>query len=287
MAARYFAAAATDLNTTASWSTAFRGATGAAVPVANDEVYFIEGSQIISTNPTALNVDLDLVYFGPNFVGDFGTSGTSITVGCSGSPATFKIDSRGARFFLVAGSAGIDNLYINAPSVVRLTGGTFTNVYAYSGEVYVDASATVTNLFASGATIEAADGTAFTTLTQSGGRVLDYRGVTGTSFIAGSKAAFVSAVGDAAYGTVEVVGGRFNHRSAGVITTLNVRAGRFDVDGAVLTPGTTSITTANVYGTADTTLYASQVGLVDATVGTLNDFSLGAKQTIQGSGTGR
>lgn len=288
MADRYLAAGATDLNTTASWSATFRGATGETVPTANDVVYILEGSQIISAGLSALNVDLNGITIGPNFIGSLGTPGSSATIGCSGTAgATFNIESTGAYIYLTAGTAGIDILKVVSASNVWLTGGTTVRADFHRGSINVAAAAVITTLNCTGASVEALDGTVFTTVNQSGGSIVEYRGA-GTVNVAGTGR-YTAAVSDAAYTTVNVSGApgsqgcAFNHKATGTLGTLNLYAGTYDLTGAARNP---TITTANIYGTSSTTRYIYKSGLIQVTPGTENDYSLNAKVAAQGFGGG-
>lgn len=258
------------------------------MPVANDVVYILEGNQTISAGLSALDVDLNAVYIGPNFIGSLGAPGSSATIGCSGvSNAEFKIESAGAYIYLAAGTAGIDVLKVVTAANVWLTGGTTARADLYLGTVDIAAAAVVTTLNASGATVQALDGTAFTTVNNAGGSVVDYRGA-GTVNV-GGFGRYTAAVSDAAYTTVNISGApgqngcAFYHKATGTLGTLNLYAGTYDLTGAARNP---TITTANIYGTGSTTRYVYRSGLIQVTPGTENDYSLNAKIALQGFGGG-
>jgi hypothetical protein len=288
MANRYLAAGAVDLNSTASWSATFNGATGASVPVANDVVYILVGNQVINTNLSALNVDLNAVTIGPNFTGSLGTPGASATIGCSGvARAPFIIQSTGAYIYLAAGTASIDVLSVVSSANVWLTGGTTVEANLYLGTVSIGSSGVVTTCNVSGASVEAIDGTVFTTVNNAGGSIVDYRGATTVNV--GGTARYTAAVSDAAYTTVNISGAPgtqgcvFNHKATGTLGTMNLYAGTYSVEGAAQNP---VVTTANIYGTSSTTRYIYKSGLIQLTPGTENDYSLNAKMATQGFGGG-
>lgn len=274
MATRYLAEGSTDLNVTASWRATIDGATGQTVPTAGDTVYITEGSQIVNTNPTTLNVDLEYVEVTRGFTGDLGESGTPLTIACSNSgDSVFVLNSGGRYSYITAGTANIDRLKIAVPagSKVYLTGGTFTLVEVYSGDVIVSGSATVTTLRHYGGTVTARAGTAFTTaIVQNGAILRSERSIT-TGLLAGdSRTVMMEAAGS---GTLIRVTGNawFNPQSSGTFAQIDQHGGVITPEGARFP---VPVTLLNLYqGVA-----YSSVGQSKLNVGTAGDVGGGSLQ---------
>lgn len=263
MADRFLAAGSTDLNTTASWRATVDGATGQTVPTANDLVYIAEGSQIVSVNPTTLNVDLNWFEVTPEFSGSLGVEGTPLTIGCSGTAsAECIIAGSGPAYYITAGTAGIDRLRITVParSKVVLASGTFAAVEVNSGNVFVNASAVVTAIRAYGGHTTAEAGTAFTSAVAIGSARIDTeRGVT-TGYVGGEATVRIKKA--AASGTVlRVFGGMLNLQASGMIASVEQYAGIVTPAGArVAVP----VTAYALYGG----VCYEQVGQSRLTIGT-------------------
>jgi hypothetical protein len=270
MAAKYYRAN-NGLNDTSSWSLTPNGATGAAVPQTGDDVYFLELTGEITDDLIffATNVP-DTITVGPGCrltigpgnsmrVGDGTNTCDSITYQGSGAQWSFDaqaanaiddihINTIGAVTVTKSGEAtAIDNVYVSR-GTVNIRGALKPNVYSFGGEVDIRGGGTVALLDCTGGRITCQD-----TVTTAN--------TTGQAIVAVTEAASVT--------TANVNGGRLNLRSTGTTTTLNQKGGTVTPEGNI---GTHTITTANLFGTNQTTRFVSSVGLSALSVGALNKF---------------
>lgn len=271
MASRYLAEGATDLNTTASWKSTVDGATGASVPTTADDVLITEGSQVVNTNPTTLNVDLESVNVTRGFTGQLGESGTPLTIACSNSAnSVFTLNGGGRAHYITAGTAGIDRLRVSVPagSTVYLTGGTFVIVEVLSGNVVVASGATVTNLRGYGSgVITARSGTAFTTaILQDSSRLKTERSVT-TGLLAGNS--HMTTMEAAGSGTIIRItaNATLNAQSSGTFAQI-------DQHGGIATPEGARVP-------VPVTLFNLYAGVAYESSG-LSSFTIGTKGTTGG-----
>lgn len=268
MAAKYYRAN-NGLNDTSSWSLTPNGATGAAVPQTADDVFFLELTGEITDDLTffATNVP-DTITVGPGCRLTIGP-GSSMRVGdgtdtCdlivyqgAGSQWSFDAQAANAVDNIEINTIGsvtvtksseataIDNVYVSR-GTVQIRGALKPNVYSFGGEVDIRGGGTVALLDCTGGRVTCQD--AVTTLSETG-------------------QAIVVITEGASVGTANVNGGRLNLRSSGTTTTLNQKGGTVSPEGS---NGTHTITTANLFGTNQTTSFVSRVGLSKFTVGTMN-----------------
>jgi hypothetical protein len=270
MAAKYYRAN-NGLNDTSSWSLTPNGATGAAVPQTGDDVYFLELTGEITDDLTffATNVP-DSITVGPGCrltigagssmrVGDGTNTCEDITYQGSGSQWAFDAEAENAIDDIRINTIGsvtitksdeataIDNVYVSR-GTVNIRGDLKPNVYSFGGEVDIRGGGTVAVLDCLGGRVTCQD--TVTTLS-----------ATGQAIVSVTEAASVT--------TANVNGGRVNMRSTGTTTTLNQKGGTVTPEGGI---GTHTITTANLFGTNQTTRFVSNVGLSALSVGTTNKF---------------
>jgi len=270
MAAKYYRAN-NGLNDTSSWSLTPNGATGAAVPQTGDDVYFLELTGEITDDLTffATNVP-DSITVGPGCrltigagssmrVGDGTNTCEDITYQGSGSQWAFDAEAENAIDDIRINTIGsvtitksdeataIDNVYVSR-GTVNIRGDLKPDVYSFGGEVDIRGGGTVAVLDCLGGRVTCQD--TVTTLS-----------ATGQAIVSVTEAASVT--------TANVNGGRVNLRSTGTTTTLNQKGGTVTPEGGI---GTHTITTANLFGTNQTTRFVSNVGLSALSVGTTDKF---------------
>lgn len=122
-----------DINVAANYSTA-------AIPVGNDRLFFTtNGTFAPNVNMAALTaVDLDLLYVGPQFTQDIGTSGAPLDISADkvihqGSGCLYYKDGGGTTDWLIVDSP-------NMTLAAKLTGTTISHIHVVSGAVKCDAS---------------------------------------------------------------------------------------------------------------------------------------------------
>lgn len=270
MATRYYRAN-NGLNDTTSWSATANGATGAAVPVDGDDVYFLELSGELSDDltqfatgvPATITVGRGCrLFIGPGNsmrVGDGTNTCTDITYQGGGSQWAFDAQAANA----------IDDIHVNTIGKLTVTKSTeataIDNVYVSAGTVNIRGSLKPTvRVF--GGEVDIRGGDTVATLDCLAGRTVCKDGVTTLSSTGPARVTIDEA---ASVGTANVSGGLVNLRSTGTTTTLNHKGGTVTPDGA---SGTHTITTANVYGTNATTSFITKVGLSEFSIGTANYF---------------
>ena len=223
-----------------SLAASYRGGTG---PSAGDKIHILGGSQTITVGPA---VNLNAMFFGPNFRGNF-----SGTVECSsGTTPVLRVNAAGGYYNITAGALAITTIEAAQRSgELRVVSGTTTNLKAYSGTTYVDGAAVVTTIYNFGGTVNALAGAGTTTTFNSSAGVSNCRRTITTVNADGST--FFSQLDNAVITTANVGGSatyRHNAVSSGTnpltstLTTLNL-AGRFRflVAGALANPIATTV----------------------------------------------
>lgn len=284
MAARYFAPSATDINSTASWSTTEGGATGASVPTAGDDVYFWAGSPNVTAGLTALaSIDLGSLTIGPSFTGNIGGAASPFQFLCTSG--VVRVSSRGGFVNLSAASGTIADIRVESGAEVRLTGGTFTSVRGDKGRLTIESGAVVTNLYNNGASTTADyNATEFTVLSCTAGVVETIRGATtATVDVNGIIRQYRDASNTDTIVTLNIYGGRFLKQNSTPITTINMRTGVFDPTGAT---SNFTVSTLNLYGNNQTSKFYQTAGNVIVTVSTVNYFGTAGFQIKDSGGTG-
>ncbi len=273
MARYYIVSGAVDLNATATYNTAADGsgsAPAAIADLAGDDIELSQGTQTITTNPTALAaVDIASFSLGAGFKGKFGADGTSISLLCT--TGTITIETSGASVFLTSGGTNADVTVASSGSgMVRFTGGTWTRGKFSGGDNYIDAGI-FTNVHQTGGTMKVIkSGTAITLYTHVGGSLHTLRNLTTLSEDGPGILATID--GDATLGTVNVQGGAIlNLRSAATtnVTTANLYRG-------TITPMFAAkpqvITTLNGYGPSGVARFIGTYGTRTISAGTYNDY---------------
>lgn len=287
MANRYYVAN-NGLNSTTSWSATPNGATGAAVPINGDDVFFL-------TLKGELSGDLNTFQTGVPGTITVGRGcnlhiapGSSMGIG-DGTNTCTKINYEGAGSqwaFTSAAALAIDDININTAGVVTVTKTTnansLDNVYVDRGTVNIRGSLKP-SVYNFGGIVDCRGGGTITTLEAIAGRTVTTDTVT-TLTATGSA---VVTIDDAANVTTANVSGtpdrvRVNLRSVGTTTTLNLRGGTVTPNGSL---GTHTITAANIYGTNSTTSFVTKIGLSEFSIGTENLFGTVSSKSADSSGT--
>jgi hypothetical protein len=266
MAVKYVITGSTDLSLAASYD-------GAALPSAGDEVFVRDGNQTIVTGLTA--VAINRLVFTAGFKGRVGTNATAVSFRVDNG-TTPRVEIEGGQYYNLSVSTGISEVTVATAAPVYLNGATaFTRVVVHRGTVEVGANTPVTNLHVLGGRVtQQYNATGNTLATVSGGTLATKRGA--TTLTAEGGVSFL--VDDAAFTTVNVGGAaQVYHQSTGTIGTLNEYNGLYSPDGA---KQDTTVTTANRYGGR----LVVRAGVVNADIGTLNDYARAGTETTPGGG---
>lgn len=287
MANRYYVAN-NGLNSTTSWSATPNGATGAAVPINGDDVFFLtlkgELSDDLNTFQTGVPGTITVgrgcnLHIAP---------GSSMGIGDgTNTCTTINYEGAGSQWaFTAAAALAIDDININTAGVVTVTKTTnansLDNVYVDRGTVNIRGSLKP-SVYNFGGIVDCRGGGTITALEAIAGRTVTTDTVT-TLTATGSA---VVTIDDAANVTTANVSGtpdrvRVNLRSVGTTTTLNLRGGMVTPNGSL---GTHTITTANIYGTNSTTSFITKIGLSEFSIGTENLFGTVSPKSADSSGT--
>lgn len=287
MANRYYVAN-NGLNSTTSWSATPNGATGAAVPVDGDDVFFLTLSGELSGDLNTFETGVPGTITVGRGCNLYIASGSTMSIGDGTNTCTsINYEGSGSQWSFEASAANaIDDININASGVVTVTKTTganaLDNVYIDRGTVNIRGSLKP-NVFNFGGIVDCRGGGTIGTLETIAGRTVTTDSVT-TLTATGSS---VVTIDDAADVTTANVSGspdrvRVNLRSVGTTTTLNQRGGLVTPSGSL---GTHTITTANVYGTNSTTSFITKIGLSEFSIGTANYFGTVSPKSADSSST--
>jgi hypothetical protein len=263
MADKYYVAN-NGLGSTTSWSLTPFGATGAAVPVDGDDVYFQsltgELSGGLNTFETGVPASIT-VGKGCNL---FIAAGSSMSIGDgTNTCGTIIYEGSGSQWaFTAAAANAIDDINVNTFGVVTITKTTgansLDNVYIDRGIVNIRGTLKP-NISNFGGIVDSRGGGTVGVLDCNAGRTVTSDNVT-TLNATGSASVTVDET--ASVTTANVTGSpdrvRVNLRSVGTTTTLNQKGGMVTPDGAL---GSHTITNANIFGTNATTSFVTKVGL--------------------------
>jgi hypothetical protein len=283
MADRYYVAN-NGLNSTTSWSTTPYGATGAAVPVDGDDVYFLTLTGELADDLNTFETGVPATITVGKGCALFIASGSSMSIGDgTNTCTTITYEGGGAQWAITAAAANaIDNININTAGTVTVTKTTnansLDNVYVDRGTVSIRGTLKP-NVYNFGGNVDVRGGGTVGILDCIAGRTTTKDTVT-TLNATGS--ALVTIDEDVSVTTANVNGGRVNLRSVGTTTTLNQKGGMVTPNGSL---GTHTITTANIYGTNATTSFITTVGLSSFSIGTPNYFGTVSPKSVDSSST--
>ena len=250
----------TDGAADGNWATA--GNWSPSAPGAADDVLIDRSSRNIIAG-LATGISITSLTVTPGFGGSIGTAGSALTFTAITGLATLS----GSGAFIKLGASGtIASTLISSSGTVYLTAGTFTNVYAktpWEGE----AAAILTNVYnVGGIGTIGYNATACTVLYNSAGTVNCGRSITTMTNNGTTRLQLAAAVT-----TANNNAGAVYMNSTGTITTYNgYDKSVFSAAGATQpTAAGSTITTANLFGTAKYALYSNGI---TQTIGTLNAF---------------
>lgn len=271
MASRYYVGSTGDWNTTASWSATLGGASGASVPVSDDDVFILGLDHALATNITGLGaVDLGSLTIAYGDGGSIGDAGSALDVAVSGTSSLSPARSGECRIrmgpgagacYLKAGTNNYEQIHAanQSGSELVLTGGTFSVCYFEGSVTRVKAACSVGSVFNIGSTIilEAGAGTVGA-LGNTAGNLICERGTSSThTFYAGQG----RYTGTGAVSAIAVNGGaRVNYQASGTITDLTVLGPTAVVDdvgnstGFTVTNTTLTGTNARAFEKPDSTI---------------------------------
>lgn len=238
MAVTYLTTGATDLKNAANWSDG--------IGIADDAQCVIrDGSQNITTNlntNTLTTTGVDFFHIMEQFTGSIGTGGTSLQMDFDATyTAKPNFLHRGAGAVYLDPETTLGTALLDGVGQLWLTGGTTTNMQVVRGTFNASDQATVTNLYVYGPGSARLEDSATIVV------ALVYVGGAGNVYI-GREATTI---------TVDGPGSVVINAEGETITTLNI-----DNPNATVTLVAGNVTTANVRGTLDLSLCAT-----DSTVG--------------------
>lgn len=131
MAVRYHLAGTTDWSNAASWHDGVYGASG--VPADTDSVYFLEGSDNVSSGMSQSGIDLALVSESAGFNGSVGTAGTPLTLEATNTQSMIFNKGGNGRWNV---NAHIPTLYMRSGYLGLVGGGETLAATVSGGELY-------------------------------------------------------------------------------------------------------------------------------------------------------
>lgn len=245
MATRTWTGAAEDgdWDNTGNWS-------GGSKPSNGDDVIIAQGGDAIvdGLNQSSVAVASLTVTFGQNI----GTAAANLQIDVTGE---CLIAGRGTSY-KINGDIGTLVVQLPTSSTCYIAGGTTTSCDLISGNLQIEAAATVTSMYVNGGDAVALAGTVFTTLVVNSGSMDSTRGAT-TTYVNNGR---LIAKGSGAWTTVWLfVGGIFDIRTSGTITTLNANSGSNTIiKNSTVQP---TMTNLNQRGTAKVQFNASGITL--------------------------
>lgn len=250
------------LNDTGSWSATPNGATGEAVPVDGDDVFFLELSGEITDDLSQFATGVPAsITIGPEcdlFIGD----GNTMTIGDgTNTCATIKCQGRNRWSFTASAANAINDIYqmnrSGRVTVIKNSSSTaIDNVYAMAGRAVVrgDLKPNVYCL-GSNADVDIAGSGTVAVLEALAGRVVCESSITTLNALPPAE---VYVTEYANIGSANVLAGTLYLQSQGTTTTLVQK-------GGLLTPrgnkGTHTITNSTISGTNETTQFITKSGL--------------------------
>lgn len=269
------------------WSDA--GSWDGGVPVAAGDIYFNEGTSVITQNLPASGSGLDYntINVQSNWAGSVGNSSNILYVG---NVAEVRINSRRMQEFWIAvdSADAITAFYVDQTSsnanAVHIYDGTVSNLFVRGGQmVRIGASASITNLWVSGGVVFIEQGADVDTVYQTGGIVENYSDIDVALNIYGGTWNHRSVTAaSAAVAALEVGGrGRFNFASkGGTIATARVLGpyGLLDCNQGFGTPRTITTLYRHPGGTVDVSGIGESV-----TITSDNDYG-GVLKTFEPAG---
>jgi len=217
---------AVDMNAGASY-------TPAALPVNGDSLSVVAGSQLVNTNPAALTAVNLVDYFHSNgFKGSMGVAGSPVEFG--NITGTMQIDGGGGQHYFKTGTVASARVIGSGGGKVWLSGGTYTVLVVFGGEVEISGACTVTKLIVLGGTVTLqplTSGAASTTIIIKGGTVYNSRSCATVELINASARLFTKAAA-AVTTKLRIAAGVATHLSSGTITYLEGAGGTLSTRGA-------------------------------------------------------
>lgn len=216
---------AVDLNAGASYS-------GGILPVNGDSLFITAGGQYVNTNPAALTaVNLARVFHSAGFTGSMGSAGAPIEFG---NVTTFDIDGKGGQHYYKTGTTTLLRVAGSGGGKVWFSGGTFTTVVVYRGEVEFSGACSIGRIIVMGGNViirKATTGAATTKIVVRGGKVTNER-TAATIEVVRATGTLLQMYDAAVTTLLRVIDGVVQYKSSGTITYLEGAGGVLTTKGA-------------------------------------------------------
>lgn len=246
MAICRFLGTSNDWTNVANWS-------GAAVPVALDEVFFTDNAQSVTANVDQNLINLDLLYVSPTYSGSLGANGAHLILDSiddfyyagTGTASYVETDDavNGIGLAVVANTgAGADALHLTGlVQILNLLKGRVT---IETGSDVPSIEVGYVSSLASDATLNIAAAVTLSVIVQTAGVITNLSNIATVTVAGGTYNHGTTDVAITAGAIAQLGSSTVNYYSTGAITSLNVRGGTFNASS---TRGPLTIGAINIW----------------------------------------